>query len=115
MPPDSVLSASKRLMQRILRHSLRLMQSWIPGAGLSRAEAACILSHRKAGQLLIESNDDYLAIFEDDVHVAADLSSVLASLIFQTGMDLVKLEIPTGKAHRHKASVRLQIVHYIAS
>ncbi len=77
----------------------------MPGAGLSKAEAACILSHRIAWQSLVESNDDYLAIFEDDVHVAADMRDLLDPTLLQTAMDLVKLEIPIGKAsYRHKAS-----------
>lgn len=76
----------------------------IPGSGLSQAEAACILSHRKAWQLLVDSGDDYLAIFEDDVHVAADMRELLDPRLLQRGVDLVKLEIPIGKAsYRRKA------------
>ena len=77
----------------------------LPEAGLSGAEAACILSHRMAWQSLVESNDDYLAVFEDDVHIATDLRCLLDPALLQPGIDLVKLEVPSGKAsYRYNAS-----------
>lgn len=80
----------------------------LPGSGLSRAEAACILSHRKAWQTLVDSTDDYLAVFEDDVHVSADMRQLLDRRLLRPGMDLVKLEIPTGKvSYAHRASATL--------
>ena len=39
-------------------------------AALSTAEAACFLSHRRAWQHLLDSNAEFLAIFEDDAHLA---------------------------------------------
>lgn len=73
-------------------------------SGLSRSEAACILSHRKAWQWLVDSSDDYIAIFEDDVLVSVDMRELLSRACLQEGMDLVKLEIPIGKtSYRHKS------------
>lgn len=76
----------------------------IPDSGLSRAEAACILSHREAWRALLDSEEEFLAVFEDDVHVSADMSQLLNSQLLHAGMDLIKLEVPIGKvSYTHKA------------
>ena len=66
-------------------------------AALSTAEAACFLSHRKAWQYLLDTDADYLAIFEDDVHLACDLPELLVSELIPPGIELLRLEEPCGK------------------
>lgn len=88
------------------------------GSGLSPAEAACILSHRKAWQTLVDSGGDHLAIFEDDVHVSADMHQLLDRRLLRPGMDLIKLEIPSGKvsyAHRATAPFLGRRLHRLIS
>lgn len=68
-----------------------------PGSGLSLAEAACTLSHRKAWQALLETDEKYLAIFEDDVYISRDMRELLDPHAIKTTVDLIKLETPTGK------------------
>jgi glycosyl transferase family 25 len=67
------------------------------GSKLSNAEAACILSHRKAWQWLLDSQDSFLAVFEDDVYLSEDMRQLLSPDLLTADLDLVKLEIPTGK------------------
>lgn len=66
-------------------------------SGLSNAETACILSHRKAWKKLLESSQPFLAIFEDDAHLSEDMRHLLASNLLSSGLDLIKLEIPSGR------------------
>lgn len=66
-------------------------------AALSTAEAACFLSHRRAWQHLLDSNAEFLAIFEDDAHLAADLPALLAPDNIPPGIELLRLEEPCGK------------------
>jgi GR25 family glycosyltransferase involved in LPS biosynthesis len=82
--------------------------------GLSRAEAACLLSHRHAWQRLLDGQDPFLAVFEDDVHLADDIRTLLAAELVPAGIDLIKLEWPLGKVsyarHAH-APYRSRSLH----
>ena len=66
-------------------------------AALSPAEAACFLSHRRAWQHLIDSGEEYLAVFEDDAHLATDLPTLLDPALIPVGIELLRLEEPCGK------------------
>ncbi|BCP53209.1 glycosyl transferase [Kaistia sp. 32K] len=60
---------------------------------LSAAEIACFESHRRAWQLLVDSGEDWLAVFEDDVLLASPIARLLASDHWiPDKTDLVKLE-----------------------
>ncbi|MBP8275885.1 MAG: glycosyltransferase family 25 protein [Propionivibrio sp.] len=64
---------------------------------LSRAELACIISHRCAWQMLVDSHYQHIAVFEDDVHLATDMGEILSQDFSELNADLVKLEVPIGK------------------
>ena len=64
---------------------------------LSRAELACIISHRCAWKMLLESHHQHIAVFEDDVHLSKDMREILSQDFSALNMDLVKLEVPIGK------------------
>lgn len=68
-----------------------------PGAHLGRSELACTASHRRAWQWLLDSGEDYVAVFEDDTHLSDDICFLLRRSMLPTGVDVVKLETPTGK------------------
>jgi glycosyl transferase family 25 len=60
---------------------------------LTPAEIACFESHRSAWQLLVDSGEAWLAVFEDDVLLAPPIAALLGSDAWiPTGTDLVKLE-----------------------
>lgn len=63
-------------------------------SALSRAEAACFLSHRKVWERLVSSQERYLAVFEDDVHLSQDISQLLIPNLIPEGVGLIKLEYP---------------------
>lgn len=68
-----------------------------PGASLGRSELACTASHRLAWQWLLDSGRDFVAVFEDDAHLADDIRYLLRREMLPPGIDVVKLEAPTGK------------------
>lgn len=68
-----------------------------PGASLGRSELACTASHRLAWQWLLDSGGDFVAVFEDDTHLADDIRDLLRREMLPPGVDVVKLETPTGK------------------
>ena len=68
-----------------------------PSLRLSYTEAACILSHRKAWQYLLNTQHSYLAVFEDDLHLSNDLPQLLNHELIPKNTDLIKLEVPSGK------------------
>ena len=53
---------------------------------------ACALSHRKAWRALIDSGENWLAVFEDDIHFGAGLAELLDERWIGDGVQLVKLE-----------------------
>jgi len=60
---------------------------------LTPAEIACFESHRSAWQLLVDSGEPWLAVFEDDVLLAPPIAALLGSDAWiPAGTDLVKLE-----------------------
>jgi len=77
-------------------------------SALSRAEAACFLSHRKAWEKLLGSQEPYLAVFEDDVHLSSDISNLLNPELVPAGIGLIKLEYPLHRvAYVHKAYAKI--------
>ncbi|MHC5308298.1 glycosyltransferase family 25 protein [Bartonella sp. LJL80] len=60
---------------------------------LTRGEIACFLSHKSALQMVAEGDDDYGAIFEDDVAFSETAASFLSSCEWiPKGGDIIKLE-----------------------
>jgi glycosyl transferase family 25 len=77
-------------------------------SALSRAEAACFLSHRKAWERLLDSQEPYIAVFEDDVHLSKDISNLLSPELVPEGIGLIKLEYPLHRvAYVHKAYAKI--------
>lgn len=60
---------------------------------LTPGEIACFESHRKAWQLLVDSGEPWLAVFEDDALLAHPIATLLASdRWIPVQSDIVKLE-----------------------
>jgi glycosyl transferase, family 25 len=75
---------------------------------LSDSEVACILSHRKAWQMLLDSTSQFCAIFEDDVLLSLDTGSLLTLDLLPESIDLIKLETLNRKvAVSHKLKLML--------
>lgn len=65
---------------------------------LSKAEAALILSHRKAWRAFLASAADHAVVLEDDVHLGRDFRATLALDWSRWDFDAVKLETLLHKA-----------------
>lgn len=61
-------------------------------SSLSNGEAACVLSHRMAWKRLLDGEEEYLAIFEDDTHLSEDIAYLLKTEWMKNELHLVKLE-----------------------
>lgn len=61
---------------------------------LQPGEIACYLSHIRAWRMLLESDEERAAIFEDDIDISADAAEILAGLSdwMPDDVDIVKLE-----------------------
>ncbi|MDQ0394249.1 glycosyltransferase family 25 protein [Labrys monachus] len=59
---------------------------------VSDTDIACALSHRKAWKLLLDSDDRWLAVFEDDVHFGNDVAALFDESWIPPQIDLIKLE-----------------------
>jgi glycosyl transferase family 25 len=55
-------------------------------------DIACALSHRKAWQSLLDSDEKWLAVFEDDVHFGHGIASLFDESWIPAAVELVKLE-----------------------
>jgi len=72
-------------------------------SALSRVEVACFLSHCKAWERLLNSQESHLAVFEDDVHLSQDILNLLMPNLMPEGIGLIKLECPLQKvAYVHR-------------
>lgn len=64
----------------------------LPGS-LRAAEVACFESHRATWRQFLDSGDPWCAIFEDDVHLSADIARFVASDDWiPAGASIIKLE-----------------------
>ncbi|EGK15180.1 glycosyltransferase family 25 protein [Psychrobacter sanguinis] len=59
---------------------------------LTAGELACLLSHLKLWHLAVEENYDYIAIFEDDIHLGSDFNKLMNDSSWLKDLDIVKLE-----------------------
>lgn len=76
---------------------------------LSAIEKACFLSHISLWQKMIDSNLEYIAIFEDDIYLGKNADNflindqwILNNLIH---MDIIKLETSLEKTHCSKKEI----------
>ncbi len=62
-------------------------------SGCINNEIACLLSHYEVWSLIVRRNDEYAAIFEDDIYVDDRLVTILlGSLHIPENIDILKLE-----------------------
>ena len=47
---------------------------------LTKGEVGCFISHRKCWQKLVNSNEDYAVILEDDLHISDEAKQFLENL-----------------------------------
>lgn len=60
---------------------------------LSPAEIGCFLSHRKCFELIANGEDDYAAIFEDDIRLSTGASALLTSTDWiPADSDIIKID-----------------------
>lgn len=77
-------------------------------------DMACALSHRKAWELLLKSNESWLAVFEDDVHFGKNIAALLEEAWIPAGVELIKLETMMTRGslgHRPVASIGGRQLH----
>lgn len=77
--------------------SEEVINSWLPRSICLRqpspAEIGCFLSHRECLRLIAEGDDDFAAIFEDDVIISNDARFFLRDAAWiPPGTDIVKIE-----------------------
>jgi GR25 family glycosyltransferase involved in LPS biosynthesis len=78
------------------------------GKPLNLFQISCFLSHRAAWEQLLESDDDWLAVFEDDAHFGNDTASFLDDRWIPDGVSLIRLET---SVHRTRVSIDPVAVH----
>lgn len=66
----------------------------LANADLTGGEKACLLSHVSLWKMAIDLNLDYIAIYEDDILLGAEIQDFLKSSNWiSSGIDVVKLEV----------------------
>lgn len=86
--------------------------------GVSAAELACLQSHRRAWETMLETGESHLAVFEDDVHLSEDIVAIFSQKNRLAGRDLLKLECPLGKvvlSRRHDGTIANRRLHRMIS
>ncbi|MEA1988679.1 MAG: glycosyltransferase family 25 protein [Pseudomonadota bacterium] len=65
--------------------------------GWKEGQIGCFLSHRKAWQQIVDGKEEYGIVFEDDLHIAESLKSVIFNLNWiPEDADVVRLENTTN-------------------
>lgn len=76
----------------------RFFPNVLSGAGLSAGEIACFLSHRKCWQQIVQFEDDYAVVLEDDVIFSDKAGAFFSGTAWiPADADVVKLEVLTRK------------------
>lgn len=69
----------------------------------TKGKMGCFLSHYGVWQKIADSAENYAAVFEDDLHISADIKSfLLDDTWIPQGCDLVRLETSTNRVHLSK-------------
>lgn len=68
---------------------------------LTDGEVACFLSHRKTWQAALAANTEFVAIFEDDIHLSSAAARILKEPEYwlPANADIVKLETALNVTH----------------
>ncbi|WP_157760439.1 glycosyltransferase family 25 protein [Thiomicrorhabdus arctica] len=83
-------SFSEEYLDEFRQNSLR-PTGWIEG------QIGCFLSHRKAWQQIMDGDEEYGVIFEDDLHIADSLGKVISDMTWiPAEADVVRLENTTN-------------------
>jgi len=89
------------------------------GKDWTRGKMGCLLSHQSVWQKIVEGDQEYAAVLEDDLHMADDLHAVLSSFEWVPhGADLVRLEPSTNRvllAPQESGHVGARSVHRVLS
>ncbi len=85
-------------MKKYNSFNARFFPNVLSGVGMSAGEIACFLSHRKCWQQIIQADDDYAVVFEDDVVFSEKAGAFLSDTAWiPVDADIVKLEVLTRK------------------
>lgn len=69
------------------------------------SEIACFLSHRKCWQIIADGDAPYGAVFEDDIHVDAEVAALMHDDTWiPLGAELLKMEAPNEEFYQHSPS-----------
>jgi glycosyl transferase family 25 len=64
----------------------------------TRGKVGCFLSHSRAWKMCADGPDDYVAIFEDDLHISDELPYFLNNLSWMPkDFDIIRMESPTNR------------------
>ncbi|WP_105188965.1 glycosyltransferase family 25 protein [Pseudoalteromonas sp. T1lg48] len=81
---------------------------------LSDGEIGCYLSHKKCWQTLLDSQNEYALVLEDDFSLVGNLKSSLASVLNQPlPVDIIKLCNYQGRERANKFSRELDANHHL--
>ena len=76
----------------------RFFPNVLSGGGMSQGEIACFLSHRKCWEQIVQSEDEYAVVLEDDVIFSEKAGKFLCGTSWiPKDADIVKLEVLTRK------------------
>lgn len=59
---------------------------------LSDSQIACFLSHRRSWQLIANGEEEWAAVFEDDVYISLDYPNFFKNFSFPKGIELLSFE-----------------------
>lgn len=77
--------------------------------GLTPGEIGCYLSHIKAWKLLLETDDQFAVIFEDDIKISADFNDFLNNTQWRNEIfDIIKLDTSQRRVFLSKTGKRLK-------
>ncbi|WP_166260732.1 glycosyltransferase family 25 protein [Marinobacter salicampi] len=77
------------------------------GCRMSSGAYACLQSHRKIWQRLLDSGDHYAMIFEDDMFLANGIATYLHDAWIPQDADVVKLETFGTRAHLDRTTIKI--------
>ncbi|MFA4995216.1 MAG: glycosyltransferase family 25 protein [Bdellovibrionales bacterium] len=82
--------------EEILR--IKKVRTIHPKSDCRPASLGCFLSHHKAWQKVADGQEEYAAVFEDDIHLSNTVTDIFTNTQWMPhGFDIIRLEISTNK------------------